>query len=61
MCDTIPKGWVRGKRGYVAKTLWVNSNNKEYYILTEKEQDYIIKGFSRGRLKRSMPQNRIVV
>ena len=61
MNDTIPAGWVRGKRGHVARKLWVTNNIKEHYILTEKEQDYIIKGFSRGRLKKSMPQNRIVV
>jgi len=59
--DPIPEGWVRGKKGHVAKKLWVNNNIKEHYILTEKEQDYIIKGFSRGRLKKSMPQSRIVV
>lgn len=59
--DTIPEGWVRGKKGHLSKKLWVNNNIKEHYILTEKEQDYIIKGFSRGRLKKSMPQNRIVV
>jgi hypothetical protein len=50
--DTIPEGWVRGKKGHVAKKLWVNNNIKEHYILTEKEQDYMIKGFSRGRLKK---------
>jgi hypothetical protein len=59
--DPIPDGWVRGKKGHLSKKLWVNNNIKEHYILTEKEQDYIIKGFSRGRLKKSMPQNRIVV
>jgi hypothetical protein len=61
MHDTMPVGWVRGKKGHVAKKLWVNNNIKEHYILTEKEQDYIIKGFNRGRLKTSMPQKRIVV
>jgi hypothetical protein len=59
--DPITEGWVRGKKGHLSKKLWVNNNIKEHYILTEKEQDYIIKGFSRGRLKKSMPQNRIVV
>ena len=61
MNDPIPEGWVRGKKGHLSKKLWVNNNIKEHYVLTEKEQDYIIKGFSRGRLKKSMHQNRIVV
>jgi len=59
--DEIPDGWVRGKKGHLPKKLWVNNNKEEHYILTEKESEYITKGFSRGRLKRSMPQNRIVV
>lgn len=59
--EPIPKGWVRGKKGHLPKKLWVNNNKEEHYILTEKESEYIMKGFSRGRLKTSMPQNRIVV
>lgn len=59
--DPIPEGWVRGKKGHLPKKLWVNNGKKEHYILTEKESEYIINGFSRGRLKVSMPQNRIVV
>jgi len=59
--DIIPDGWVRGKKGHLSKKLWVNNGREEHYILTEKESEYIIKGFSRGRLKTSMPQNRIVV
>jgi hypothetical protein len=59
--EIIPEGWVRGKKGHLPKKLWVNNSREEHYILTEKESEYIIKGFSRGRLKTSMPQNRIVV
>jgi hypothetical protein len=59
--DTIPEGWVRGKKGYVPTKLWVNNGVKEHYILLEKEQEYILKGFSSGRLKSSMLRNRIVV
>lgn len=59
--EQIPEGWVRGKKGHLPKKLWVNNSKEEHYILTEKESEYIMKGFSRGRLKKSMPQNRIVV
>jgi len=59
--DTIPEDWVRGKKGHLPKKLWVNNGIKEHYILTEKEQEYISKGFSKGRLKSSMSRNRIVV
>lgn len=59
--DTIPEGWIRGKKGHLPKKLWVNNSKEEHYILIEKENEYIMKGFSRGRLKTSMPQNRIVV
>ena len=59
--DPIPEGWVRGKKGHTVTKCWVNNGIKEHYILLEKEQEYKIKGFSRGRLNKSMPQNRIVV
>jgi hypothetical protein len=59
--DIIPEGWVRGKKGYVPTKLWVNNGMKEHYILLEKEQEYVSKGFSSGRLKSSMARNRIVV
>lgn len=59
--DPIPEGWVRGKKGHLPKKLWVNNNETEHYILIEKENEYIMKGYNRGRLKTSMPQNRIVV
>lgn len=59
--DTIPEGWVRGKKGYVPTKLWVNNGVKEHYILCEKAQEYKLKGFSSGRLKSSMLRNRIVV
>lgn len=59
--DTIPIGWVRGKKGHIITKCWVNNGVKEHYILLEKEQEYKLKGFSSGRLKQSMPQNRIVV
>ena len=61
MSDTIPEGWVRGKKGYIPTKLWVNNGVKEHYILLEKEQEYKLKGFSSGRLKSSMARNRIVV
>jgi hypothetical protein len=57
--ETIPDGWVRGKNGHVPKKLWINNGSKEHYILVENEQEYILKGFNRGRLKQSMPQNKI--
>ena len=59
--DTIPEGWVRGKKGYIPTKLWVNNGVKEHYILLEKEQEYKLKGFSSGRLKSSMLRSRIVV
>ena len=59
--DTIPDGWVRGKKGHLITKCWVNNGVKEHYILLENEQEYKLKGFSSGRLKNSMPQNRIVV
>lgn len=59
--DTIPEGWVRGKKGHQPKKLWVNNGVKEHYILLDKEQEYKLKGFSSGRLKTSMPQKKIVV
>lgn len=61
MSDTIPEGWVRGKKGYIPTKLWVNNGVKEHYILLEKEQEYKLKGFNSGRLKSSMARNRIVV
>lgn len=59
--DPIPEGWVRGKKGHTITKCWVNNGIKEHYILLEKEQEYKLKGFISGRLKQSMPQNRIVV
>jgi len=59
--DTIPEGWVRGKKGHAPKKLWVNNSVKEHYILLEKQQEYVSKGFSSGRLKSSMLQKSIVV
>ena len=59
--DNIPEGWVKGKKGYVPTKLWINNGVKEHYILYEKEQEYVSKGFSSGRLKSSMARNRIVV
>lgn len=59
--DIIPEGWVRGKKGYVPTKLWVNNGVKEHYILYEKKQEYMSKGFSSGRLESSMLRNRIVV
>lgn len=59
--EVIPEGWARGKKGHQPKKLWVNNGVKEHYILFEKEQEYKLKGFSCGRLKTSMPQNKIVV
>jgi len=57
--ECIPDGWVRGKTGHVSKKLWINNGTKEHYVLFENEQEYILKGFSRGRLKQSLPQNKI--
>lgn len=59
--DIIPDGWVRGKKGHVPKKLWVNNGLKEHYILLEKKQEYISKGFSSGRLKSSISQKSMVV
>ena len=54
--DVIPEGWVRGKKGHVSKRLWVNNNSKEYYVLLEQAEKYILEGFNKGRLKTSMPK-----
>ena len=59
--DHIPEGWVRGKKGFNPKECWVNNGIKEHFILIEKKQEYLEKGFISGRLVSSMPQNRIVV
>lgn len=59
--DTIPEGWVRGKKGHVPTKLWVNNGEREHYILLEKQQEFVLKGFSSGRLKSSMPRKSIVV
>ena len=59
--DEMPEGWVRGKKGYVPTKLWVNNGVTEHYILLEKEQEYVSKGFSSGRLKSSMTRKRMVV
>ena len=61
MSDTIPEGWVRGKKGHLVNECWVNNGVKEHFIDLSKKQEYLDKGFSSGRLKKSMPQNRIVV
>jgi hypothetical protein len=50
MNDPVPDGWVRGKKGHIPKKLWVNNNVREHYILLQHEEEYIINGFSRGRL-----------
>jgi hypothetical protein len=57
--DAIPEGWVRGKKGHLIKECWVNNGVKEHFIDLSKKQEYLDKGFSSGRLKKSMPQNRI--
>ncbi len=59
--DVIPDGWVRGKKGYVPTKLWVNNGITEHFIFFEKEQEYVSKGFSSGRLTSSMPRKSIVV
>ena len=56
--DTIPEGWVRGKKGHVIKECWVNNGSKEHFILLEKKQEYLDKGFIAGRLKTSVPQKK---
>jgi hypothetical protein len=58
MSEQIPDGWVRGKKGHSPKKLWMNNGSIEHYILTINENEYTIKGFNRGRLKTSMPQNK---
>ena len=57
--ERIPNGWIRGKTGHVPKKLWINNGIKEHYVFFENEQEYIVKGFSRGRLKQCLPQNKI--
>jgi len=59
--DPIPQGWVRGKKGHIVTKCWVNNGTKEHYILLEKEQEYVLRGFSSGRLKSSMLRKSIVV
>jgi hypothetical protein len=59
--DTIPEGWVKGKKGFVPKMCWVNNRQVEHFIPIEKKQEYISKGYTSGRFESSMPQNRIVV
>jgi hypothetical protein len=54
--DSIPEGWVRGKKGHVIKECWVNNGTKEHFILLDKKQEYLDKGFIAGRLKTSVPQ-----
>jgi len=59
--DTIPEGWVKGKKGFVPKMCWVNNGQVEHFIPIEKKQEYISKGYTSGRFESSMPQNRLVV
>jgi hypothetical protein len=59
--DTIPQGWARGKKGHAPTKLWVNNGVKEHYILLEKQQEYVLKSFSSGRLKSSMSRKSMVV
>lgn len=59
--ETIPDGWVIGKKGHVLTKCWINNGNIEKYIQIDKKQEFLEKGFSSGRLKTSVPQNRIVV
>jgi len=56
MDDIIPDGWVRGKKGHAPTKLWVNNGVKEKYVLIEKHEEFISKGYIRGRLPKSMPQ-----
>jgi len=56
--DTIPEGWVRGKKGHVVTKCWVNNGTTENYILIDKKQSYLEKGFRNGRLKSSMPKGK---
>ena len=57
----IPEGWVKGKKGFNPKKCWVNDGKEEHFVLLNKAQEYILNGYTSGRLKTSMPQNRIVV
>ena len=57
--DTMPDGWVRGKKGHVIKECWVNNGVKEHFITLEKKQEYLDKGFISGRLKTSLPRKQI--
>lgn len=59
--DVIPNGWVKGKKGFNPKKCWVNNTQEEHFVLLDKAQEYILNGYTSGRLKTSMPQNRIVV
>ena len=54
--DTIPEGWVRGKKGHLIKECWVNNGVREHFIDLNKKQEYLDKGFIAGRLKTSVPQ-----
>lgn len=56
--DSIPEGWVRGKKGHLIKECWVNNGVKEHFIDLSKKQEYLDRGFIAGRLKTSVPQKR---
>lgn len=58
--DTIPEGWVKGKKGYVPKRIWVNNSVVENCIAISKKQEFLNNGFTCGRLNWS-PHKRIVV
>jgi len=61
--EEIPVGWVRGKTGKDTskiKDCWINDGIKENLIPIEKKQEYLDKGFISGRLKKSLPQNKIL-
>jgi len=48
--DTIPEGWVRGKKGHVPTRIWVHNGMTEHYIFIQKLDQHIKSGYSIGRL-----------
>ena len=48
--ESIPEGWVRGKKGHVPKRIWVNNGITEHYIFVEKLEQHLQTNYTVGRI-----------
>jgi hypothetical protein len=52
--DSVPNGWVKGKKGHQPEMGWVNNGTIEHLVLLHNKQEYLDNGFFSGRLKTSI-------